>query len=156
MSRPAVSLLYALKSFSDKVDRQGNLRGRIALVRKLRSLEGSKIRFHSSLIAPVLEAKRDDIAWMEDRLGASLHENLEADDAIAIKSESDLLVFEPATLQWLSNELGDTPLAKDVLSGDPKIVAKGVEQLSFAAGKARRAASGKAPKEKRKGKGSRA
>jgi len=70
LSLPAVSLLYAYRKYGPgfgtgpQAFRENEL-----LVRALRELEGPKFRFHTSLVDPVLEAKRDDIKWAEERIG---------------------------------------------------------------------------------------
>lgn len=107
MSLPALSLLYAYRKFGPgygvgaTVIRENHL-----LNTKVAELRGPKLRFHSSLVAPVIEAEREDIAWMEQRLGTSLAEDLARDDGRAIRSEEELLTFAPESLQWLAEQLG--------------------------------------------------
>jgi len=43
---------------------------------------------------------------MEDRLGASLHEDASKHDDIAIRTESDLLTIDESSTHWLAMQLG--------------------------------------------------
>jgi hypothetical protein len=107
LSRDALSLLYAYRRLGPGYGTgPAAMRENRLLIHRLRSLEGAKLRFHSSLVAPLLEAQRADHAWMESRLGASLAEDVAADDAQGVRDEGDLLSFSPAALRWLEGELG--------------------------------------------------
>lgn len=108
LSLPALSLLYAYRKFGPGYGVGPNvIEENRRLIRHVRSLGGLKLRLHSSLVAPVIEARREEIEWMEARLGASLAEDISANDAEAIRSEEDLLKFTPDTLRWLAGELGE-------------------------------------------------
>jgi hypothetical protein len=108
LSLPALSLLYAYRKFGPgygvgpQVMRENKL-----LVRSLRGLPGPKVRLHSSVVAPVLQARRSEIEWVEERISASLAEDPAAHDEHAVRSESDLLVFSPDSLAWLAGQLGE-------------------------------------------------
>ena len=107
LSLAAISLLYAYRKFGPTdVPSPTVVHENRALIRKLRELGGPSLRFHSSLVGPVIEQNRDAIAWMEDRLGSSLAENLSANDPHGIRSESDLQNFSAESLQWLAKQLG--------------------------------------------------
>jgi hypothetical protein len=107
LSRPALSLLYAYRKFGPgygvgpQVIRENRL-----LIQGLRALPGPKVRFHSSLVEPVIERRGKVVRWMESRLHASLAEDLSEHDETAIRSEEDLLAFTPESLRWLAHELG--------------------------------------------------
>ena len=131
VSLPALTLLFAHRKYLGEAGGNPNTLGNRLLIRKMRELKGAKPHFHSSLIAPLLEQFKDEIAWMEERMGASLAEDLTAHDAVAIRTERELLAFAPGTLQWLSESLGEHPLASSVSSGDPEAVAKGVDALYY-------------------------
>ena len=107
LSRAAVSLLFAYRKFGGgQAPRPTLFRENALLTNHLEKLGGPKLRLHSSLTAPVIRHHRDAIAWMEERLGEPLTEDLRADDAHAIRSESDLLQFPPESLKWLAGQLG--------------------------------------------------
>jgi hypothetical protein len=107
LSRPALALLYAYRRFGPGYGAGQRMQGENRrLIRRLRDLAGPKARLHSSLVAPILEKRREVIQWMEDRLEASLAEDLTAHDDGAIRSENDLLEFSPESLRWLAEALG--------------------------------------------------
>ncbi len=107
LSRPALALLYAYRKFGPGYGvGPGVMRENKLLVKRIRKLPGPRMRLHSSLIAPVVEARAREIAWMEERLGASLAEPLASHDEGAVRSEQDLLSFTPESLRWLAHELG--------------------------------------------------
>jgi hypothetical protein len=107
LSRPALSLLYAYRKYGPKIGAGVRLvKEDQLLVQHLRKLQGPKLRFHSSMVLPIIEKNTDDIAWMEERLGSSMLEDITAHDAEAIKCESDLLDFSSQSLQWLAEQLG--------------------------------------------------
>ena len=126
LSLPALSLLFAYRKYGAPYE---GGRTNTRLIKKLQSLPGGKVRLHSSLLAPVFDEFGRELAWMEGRLGVSLTEKLDADDAIAIKTEEDLLSFTPQSLRWLSEQIEDHPASQKVLSGDPNDVARGVHAL---------------------------
>jgi hypothetical protein len=108
LSLPALSLLFAYRKFGPGfgVGPSVLYENRL-LVNRIRTLPGPKLRLHSSLVAPVIAGQREDIEWMEARLGGvSLAEDLAAHDEGAIRSEEDLLRFSPEALRWLAEELG--------------------------------------------------
>lgn len=108
LSYPALSLLFAYWKFGPGVGvGLPSLSANKLLVQRVKMVPGPKLRLHSSLVSPVIEAQRRNIAWMEERLGASLTEDLTADDEHAIRSEEDLLRFSPDALRWLAEELGE-------------------------------------------------
>ena len=106
LSRPALSLLYAYRKYGPKPDAGEKLvRENQLLIQHLRQLQGPKLRFHSSMVLPVIAKNSEDIEWMETRLGSSLAEDVTAHDDEAIQSERDLLDFSPESLQWLAEQL---------------------------------------------------
>lgn len=104
----AVKLLYTYGKFGEP---HGNrlmaMKQSNEMASFLRELKGPKLRFHSELIAPVLEKNAEDIAWIEEQLGDSLSEDLEKYDDCSIRSETDLLTIEDETTRWLAEQLGD-------------------------------------------------
>ena len=91
LSCEAVQILYAHHKLTEQVPPQRGL----PLAKKwaaglLSGIKGKKFRLSSALLDPAIAANRDDIAWAEERIGASLAEEEEA-DSVAIASEQDLL-----------------------------------------------------------------
>ena len=130
LSLPALTLLYTYRKLIPKHISAKFTVGTIELIKRLQSLEGAKLRFHSSLIEPLVEEHREQMAWMEDR-GVSLKEDLTASDATAVRSEEDLLTVAPESLLWLAENILDKAIAKRVLSGDPRDIAEGMQQLEI-------------------------
>lgn len=107
LSLKALGFLYAYRKYGPGYGVGPQVIGENrALIRKMRELRGGKVRLHSSLIAPAIEAIRRDVDWMEDRLGSPLMEDIYRHDDVAIRSEQDLLTFCPEDLQWLAQQLG--------------------------------------------------
>ncbi len=81
------------------------------LLDALKKLGQTPLRFAPAMIEPVLEASRADIAWMEQRLGLKLVEDLASGAGQGIASEDDLLAPVPnaaAVLQAALTEAGVT------------------------------------------------
>lgn len=147
LSLPALSLLYTYRRFGPGYGvgptavRENN-----RLIERLRALPGAKLRFHSSLVAPVINANRADLAWMETRLGVPLVEDLVIDDEHAVRSEDDLLTCSPETLNWLGRQLGAEPekhwhprmTPNEVASRMHKLRRKIVEERAFRSARVRR------------------
>jgi hypothetical protein len=127
---PAVQLLYAYRKLGpgfgigDNVAKENRL-----LVQRVRMLEGPKLRFHSSIVAPLIKRHRADVEWVQERLGVSLAENLAANDEQAVRTEQDLLRFPPESLRWLAAQLG--PEYEKALHADmsPRQVAEWMHRL---------------------------
>lgn len=130
LSLPALSLLFAYRKFGPgygvgpTVPLENSL-----LVTKIRALPGPRLRLHSSVVAPVIKARRKGIEWMEERLGASLAEDLTLHDRDAIRSEDELLRFTPEALRWLAEELGDGYVRRWHPEMDPREVAEWMHLL---------------------------
>jgi hypothetical protein len=130
LSLPALSLLYAYRKFGPgfgvgpRVVHENKL-----LVDRLRTLPGPKLRFHSSVVEPVIKKYRSDIAWMQDRLGGSLDEDLYKDDNSAVRSEEDVLQFTPESLCWLEEQLGWRPAGLRRRGASPQEIAGWVHEL---------------------------
>lgn len=130
LSLPALSLLFAYRKFGPGFGVGPNvLRENRRLANRVSRLPGPKLRLHSSLVVPVIEERREDIEWMEARLGVSLAEDLDAHDEGAIRSEEDLLKFSPETLQWLAEELGKEHVKRWRPEMNPSEVAEWMHHL---------------------------
>lgn len=131
LSLPAISLLFAYRRFGPGYGvGPAALKENMRLVRHISGLRGPKLHLHSSLVAPVLEEHREDIEWMEERLGTSLAEDLSAhDDEGAVRSEEDLLRFSPESLRWLAEQLGGDYVERWHPEMSPQEVADWMHQL---------------------------
>jgi hypothetical protein len=71
------------------------------LVLAARHLEGPRFHFGDNIVAPLLEAYRGEIEWMEQRLGVSLHESIAPEGAC--ESEQDLFKWAESQVEPLRN-----------------------------------------------------
>ncbi|MDP2902987.1 MAG: hypothetical protein Q8N96_07730, partial [Methylovulum sp.] len=87
LSREAIAFLYTYRKHINGKDgnKAFSVKENIKLVNYLAQLKGSKLRFASEVIKPVLDANQADIQWMEQRIGEPLIEPFE-DSADAIRS----------------------------------------------------------------------
>ena len=98
LSRSACGILYAYRRFgpgygSGNIARLENA----SLIRVLRMMGGKKFEVSRSLLEPAPE-EREDIDWMERRLGVSLEETKQ-DDGSEIACEEDLLKVSQASCE---------------------------------------------------------
>lgn len=140
LSREAVSLLYTYRKYGQRF---GSLsispRENRALVRKLTLIGKTRFRFAPELTSPVLNTNREDIAWMEQRLGSQLRD----DDAASarpddIRCEEDLVASNGDALAELNALPG---AAEGSLGSDPESIARAIHRLARqapAAGRRRR------------------
>lgn len=87
-----------------------------------RLLEGPKFRLSPDCVRPVLEHNRDDIAWMEERLGQSLREELGEHRDNDVRDEADLLRPNPDIAAKLLSGLGRSA-PRDVSGRTPEEIA---------------------------------
>ena len=107
LSRQAVGLLYTYHVFT-RADETKRMRGPEAL--QLGELvPGDKFRFSPEIVHRILEAHRNDIEWMERRLGLSLSEDLGPHREGDIRSEADLLRPDQKALAKLLRAVGRDP-----------------------------------------------
>jgi len=130
LSRQTVALLYTYRKF-EHIFQARRLKPAIVMqFNKLISTEigDDKFRISPEVVLPVLEKKRDDIAWMESRLGQSLNENLGKCQAGDICQETDLLNFGSELVEKLQRLLG-TRRPVDGNGRNPEDVAQLVHAL---------------------------
>ena len=77
-----------------------------AMLEALRGLSAERFRISPDLLRPLLQARHDDIAWMEDRLSQSLEEDLGGSMDGDIATEADLLRPDPALVSKLRDMAG--------------------------------------------------
>jgi hypothetical protein len=93
-----------------------------------RLFTGEKFRLSPDAIRPVLAANRPDIAWMEERLGQALDENLGEHRDNDVRTERDLLRPNPALATTLRKKLGNA-MPPDVTGATPQDIARLIHAL---------------------------
>jgi hypothetical protein len=77
------------------------------LMTRLLVLPGPTLRFHSSVIEPILRPLLPDLDRIEERIGSSLREDwTKSDGEECIRTEDDLYQFSDQSLDWLESETG--------------------------------------------------
>ncbi len=129
LSREALSLLYIYieNNPSDKVIRNVIFENR-KLVNELKSIGNTKIKFSPSLIKPILEKHKDDILWMEKRLGENLTESMNPAEN-DISAEEDLLSVSQETIQALKDTIGTDYFPKETTGNRQQDVTNMVSAL---------------------------
>lgn len=76
LSLEAVSVLWIQRKYGSGFPAgfSGAQRSNQLFIQQLRSLGSRKFSLSSSLIQPLIEENREDLAWIEDRIGASMSE----------------------------------------------------------------------------------
>ena len=128
LSLQAIGLLYTYNKFVGDLEAPPLIgREAISLINGLNIENKKKFRFSSELLASILEANRNDIAWMERRMADSLHEGLPNHEQGDVQNESDLLQIDADVIKQLRSCLGKS--APKNVSAD---TADGVAQLVHA------------------------
>jgi hypothetical protein len=81
---------------------------RETLLNRLAPVGNNPFRISANVIKPILEANRADIAWMEARLGQTLHDDFGKHQAGDVLDESDLFHPDPEVTGKLLALLGGT------------------------------------------------
>ena len=113
LSKEALSLLYVYRKYGSGLGASNNvLYGNRTLIKALKHIGKIKIKFSPTLIKPILEQNKDDLLWIEQRLGENLTESMDAgmDD---IENEEDLLTVSEETLHELKDIIGFDYLPKE-------------------------------------------
>jgi hypothetical protein len=134
-SLAAVSLLYVYGKFGAGYGTGVEAVAENRLLHsKLRELTGPRLRFHSDVVEPFLARRRATIEWAEARAGASLGDSAAPDDALAVRSEQDLLRVPPEAVDWLKQQLGGD--AGDLQpSSAPEQIASAMHRLRLKVGR---------------------
>ncbi|MEW6133725.1 MAG: hypothetical protein AB1591_11275 [Pseudomonadota bacterium] len=128
LSREDLAMLYCYRKYGDGNRIGGEaVKQDLLLIKKLGELEGHKLRFSPDLVRPILEARRSDIAWMEERLGQPFKEDLTARTELGVADENDLLQVDEASLNILCDWLGVSPVVD--MGTKPAEVARLIGQL---------------------------
>lgn len=134
LSREACGILYAYRKFGPGYGVGKNvIKENAWVIRTLLGMRGTKLRFSKSLIDQALKKEKDDILWMEKRLGVSLDER-DLGEGGAISTETELLTIHRSSCEEFAvrcKEIHGIELALDMLPAgelvDPVEVAKFVE-----------------------------
>lgn len=129
LSKPAVQALFAYHKYCDGLDAAPS----VPMIRKLTvsalsELPGGKFRLASSLLDPVIAENHEDIAWVEDRLGASLAE-ARVEDSDGVAGEADMLAFTPEMIAGLEDLVRARTALPGRIEGTERYVASLVETL---------------------------
>lgn len=107
LSLEGARLLYIYRKLGEGYGQgQGMVEENRRLSRLLREVPGPKLRIAHAAAQAVIDAQADDMAWMAERLQASLDEPAGADEQDVVAEEADLLRPTLATLAWLAGQLG--------------------------------------------------
>ena len=107
LSLEGARLLYIYRKLGEGYGQgQGMVEENRRLSRLLREVPGPKLRIAHAAAQAVIDAQADDMAWMAERLQASLDEPAGADEQDVVAEEADLLRPSLATLGWLAQQLG--------------------------------------------------
>lgn len=101
LSREAVQILYAFHKFGQRASPgAGRAAAKKQAIALLRGLSNTRFRLSPALLDPIIDRMGDDIAWAEERIGASLAEE-RGDEAGAIGSEAGMLDIAPEAIARL-------------------------------------------------------
>lgn len=128
---PAAQLAYCFHRFCGRVSdvQAGHTPGLFRMIDSLRTLPGPQLRLHEELVSPWLEEHQSQDAWLQRELGFSLDASRAGDGPSAVKCETDLFEFAPATLEWLARETGRKVIAERSGEGAARAVAQQVNAL---------------------------
>ena len=129
LSLEATAVLFAYRREGPQyADYPGKARDNNALVASLADFGSGKLRFAGVLIDPVLERYRDDIAWMEQRLGLPITDQGSM-NCEAITSEAQLLKVAVDQFDALENYVKQQ---KEKAHPTPQQLAHWIEKLRTA------------------------
>jgi hypothetical protein len=127
LSRQATAALYTYAKFGEHYGAR-NITGGAGMRLGLLIGGTDKFRFSPELLRPVVDKYREDIAWMEARLGEPLQEELEQSRPGDVHKEADLLRPDAELAGKLLQLLGnDAP--KDIKGDTPEEIALLVHAL---------------------------
>jgi len=109
MRLDAVRLIFAYGKFANREAPHGRVTmwQHRWLMNRLMALRGPALRFHSSVVEPLLQPLLPDLELIEERIGASMREDWTQHDAgDCIRTEDDLFRFSEESLAWLEGETG--------------------------------------------------
>ena len=112
LSKEAISLLYIYRKYGSGYGVGANIvQIHNKMINRIANIGKTKIKFSPTLINHILEKNKDDILWMEKRLGTKLIENIHAGEN-DIENEEDLLLVNEETVSELKDIIGIDYLPK--------------------------------------------
>lgn len=132
VSLDAVRFLYALsvagrRRFRARVDRVH----RAVLIRRLQEeLPGEKLRFHDEVAGRYAAAIREELAWVEARLGCPVPLSRSSrDGGGGVRCDEDLLDFRQESLEWLAAASGRRVVPRGQGAETVRAVAEQLESM---------------------------
>ena len=132
LSRPAMSILFAYRLYGPGHGVGSRaVRENWALIEALQEVSGPKFVFDESVVTPVLEDNREDLAWIEERLGEELRSKSFGTEGVG--SQDELLEIEASALSALIDAVQRhfaVELPRSVINRvdtDPRAVAETVQ-----------------------------
>lgn len=132
LSADAIGLLFIFRNFAHpQLQRELGTTGDRALVRKLQSLPGARLKFHPDLIDSIMVKISKDVDWMEAKSGISLQSMAfpapnEASRVVSMDEE--LVEIGLSQVSWLEQLIGRR-IGCVTDRRSPEAVAKGVAEL---------------------------
>ena len=122
LSLPALSILYCYRKFGpqDEVGADA-IQENKRLNDWLSEIPGPKFRLHSSIYLKEYEKNKDNVDWIEERLGCQFNEDIYVHDSHAVCNEQDLLAFGESAISLLNQNLPGMPVL-DTRGVRPKIL----------------------------------
>jgi hypothetical protein len=131
LSLDAVRFLYALsvagrRRLRSRVDRLH----RAVLIRRLQELSGETLRFHEDVAGRYAEAVRENLSWLEARLGCPVPLSRRSrDGAGGVRCDDDLLDFREESLEWLAGAAGRRKVKRGQGTDTVRVVAEQLESM---------------------------
>jgi hypothetical protein len=112
------------KVFPSKIKPNVNRKMIVNAVEKLSHLKGEKMFFHSDACQKIIEVDQGELAWIQNRTGINLEENIHAHDQSGIRDEAQLLNIEEDSIVWLLKHLSQPTDNVERLKNAPKQLAE--------------------------------
>ena len=123
LSKQALQLLFTYRKFYPYGTGSAAVKENNRLIQAIKPIGDKKLRFSPAMLRAIFADHRDDIAWIEQRLGTSVAEILEP-DADDINSDTELLNVDLATIGQLKDLLGNALLLEPIDGDTPEQVAR--------------------------------
>ncbi|MGR6431475.1 hypothetical protein ACU5AY_11225 [Rhizobium sp. PAMB 3174] len=125
LSKPAVQMMNLFRRRYP-----GIVEGNEPLIGKMAELGGEKFRLHSKHYRRLFADMADDLAWIGERAGMDMSEDITRYDGKgAIESEKDLLDIDKAAVAWLIEQSGATDKKASLVRKQPEEIADLVNRL---------------------------
>lgn len=129
ISKEAIAILFTHNFFNKQEKKlQYTIEAQHILVKLLSKIGNEKFTFSNIFIKEMLENKKDDFVWIQNRMNHSLNENLEIYDMNGISNEQELMEYATNSIDELVHLVDNTSITFE-LSKQPKTVAKLVDLL---------------------------